>query len=254
MIDKIYARKILEHFCSMPIDSSEQVLNEFAKLPGAISCFDGGKNNFVYVPGIRKDRVVLVAHADTVWDSEYTNRDNVSRLFENKQNSFGIDDDIYVGTNPSFGIGADDRAGCAILWLLKDIGHSLLITDGEEDRQKGSNHLKTNYPELLDEVNNHSYIIQFDRRGATDYKFYNLPVSERFKTFVQTKTGYYDAGSTARTDIVALCQKICGVNLSIGYYDEHTPAETLNFLEWHKTLNIAYELLQEEQQQFLLEY
>ena len=30
------------------------------------------------------------------------------------------------------GIGADDRAGCAILWLLKDSGHSLLVTNGEE--------------------------------------------------------------------------------------------------------------------------
>lgn len=129
------AREVLEHFCSFPLDSSIEVLKEFAKLPGAISCFDEEKKNFVYIPGERSDRVLLVAHADTVWDNEYTNFEKISQSIIRKRNT-------YIGTNEEYGIGADDRAGCAILWMLKDSGHSLLVTDGEEHGQIGANHIR----------------------------------------------------------------------------------------------------------------
>ncbi len=220
---------------------------EFAKLPGAVSCFDGGKRNFVYVPGTRKDRVVLVAHADTVWDSGY----NQGEIYTQ---SLTFENGVYSGTNSDCGIGADDRAGCAILWLLKDSGHSLLIADGEEHGQIGSNHIRSAYPDLFDEINDHSYIIQFDRRGSSDYKFYNLPVSDEFRDFIETKTGYSDAGRAARTDIVTLCGKICGVNLSIGYYDEHTAYERLVFSEWLHTLNVVNDFLKKDQKRYPLMY
>lgn len=70
-----------------------------------------GEDSFVYVPGKREDRVVLIAHADTVYNS------GQEIIFE---------EGIYRSGTPYCGIGADDRAGCAILYLLKDFGHSLL--------------------------------------------------------------------------------------------------------------------------------
>jgi hypothetical protein len=239
------AKKVLEHFCSFPLTSSIDVLNEFAKLPEAIPCFHGNKNNFVYIPGTRADRVILVAHADTVWDSEYgSDGDIVQKLKFEKG--------IYSGTNTCYGIGADDRAGCAMLWLLKDSGHSLLVTDGEERGQFAANYIRSTIPELFEEINNHCYAIQFDRRGRNDYKTYNLPISQEFIDFIKGKTKYIDAGRNARTDIVALCDKICGVNLSIGYYNEHSASEILVFKEWLHTLNMVSELLKEEQKQYPL--
>ncbi len=248
-MNKEVAERVLEKFCSYPICSSEDVLKEFATLAGAQTCFDGGKNNFVYVPGTREDRVLLVAHADTVWDIFY-DRGYFRQTLKKTVSSEGT---VYEGTNPACGIGADDRAGCAILWLLRESGHSLLVTDGEERGQIASHYIHDHVPALFDELNSHAYMIQFDRRGSNDYKVYNLPVSREFIDFVEKKTDYRDAGRTARTDIVALCRDVCGVNLSIGYYDEHTPAEKLVFDEWYHTLTLAERLLSEKQERYPLE-
>ena len=70
-MDKESAKRVLEEFCSFPISSADEVLYKFKNLPRAISRFDGDKRNFVYIPGTREDRVLLVAHADTVWDPFY---------------------------------------------------------------------------------------------------------------------------------------------------------------------------------------
>ena len=87
-----------------------QVFESFANINGAF--YDGrGKRQFVYIPGTRKDRVLLVAHADTVWDDH------------NIANKIGFTHGIYFSENrgngnPRRGIGADDRAGCCIVWAV----------------------------------------------------------------------------------------------------------------------------------------
>ncbi|MBO4982980.1 MAG: hypothetical protein J6D23_02890 [Clostridia bacterium] len=238
------AKNTLQRFCSFPIGSSREVMEEFSALNGAVSVFDGDHKNFVYVPGTRQDRALLVAHADTVWDKGYHGLDFAQELIE--------ENGVFKSKSSKCGIGADDRAGCAILWLLKDMGHSLLVVDGEEHGQIGSNHIKNEYPELFNELNSHSYIMQFDRRENKNYKCYKLPVSQEFIEFVEKETGYYNAGSSAFTDIVTLCRDICGVNLSIGYYLEHSELEHIVFEEWLGTLEIAEAILKKEQQKFPL--
>ena len=55
--------KLLYDFLNIPLDSGDEIFERFATLPGAISGV--GKNpleRYVYIPGTRKDRVVLVAH------------------------------------------------------------------------------------------------------------------------------------------------------------------------------------------------
>ena len=244
-MDRNIAKEALEKFCSFDITSAKEILDEFASLPGAIVHCDGGKDNFVYVPGTREDRVLLVAHADTVWDSLYGNGRGYMQSLTEK-------DGVYRGANDECGIGADDRAGCAILWLLRNSGHSLLVVDGEEYGQIGSHHVRERYPALFDELNGHSYMLQFDRRENANYKVYSLPVTKEFIRFVESGTGYYNAGIYSRTDIVVLCRDICGVNLSIGYYNEHSAEESLVFEEWYSTLTIAERLLAEKQRRFPL--
>ena len=246
MIDKEYARDVLEDFLSFPLESSVEILERFSSLPNAIYHNDTEKRNFVYVPGNRQDRVLLIAHCDTVWDKEYFNCGTINQAIK-------CENGTYCGVKENFGIGADDRAGCAILWLLKDSGHSLLITDGEEYGRIGSFHIKEKYPEIFDELNKHSYMIQFDRRNSRDYKCYKIPVTNDFKSFIEKELGFVDAGTTAFTDIVTLCNKICGVNLSVGYYNEHSSSEALVFDEWYHTLNIAEAMLSKKQKAFLLQ-
>ena len=244
-MDKKIARAVLEKFCSFPITSSEEVLKTFASLPHAVAHLDGEKNNFVYLPGSREDRVVLLAHADTVWDAYY--------FPYICQQSLKREKNVYYGADSHYGIGADDRAGCAILWLLKESGHSLLVVDGEEHGRIGSNYLRVKYPEIFNELNSHAYMIQFDRREHKNYKVYNLPVSDEFLAFIEENTGFKNAGKLSFTDIVTLCRDICGVNLSIGYYNEHTPCEKLNFDEWYETFEIAQKLLAKKQKRYPLE-
>ena len=129
---------ILEKFLNFDLDSADQVLQEFATLENAqffpeINCSD----SFVYIPGSRKDRVLLVAHADTFFHDFHGPHEII------------LDGDIYRSMEDSVGIGADDRAGCAILYLLKDSGHSLLITNGEEIGCKAAHSIKNFHKELL---------------------------------------------------------------------------------------------------------
>ena len=245
-MDKSTAQHTLELFCSLPIGSSEDVFRLFATLPRAEYHFDGEFRNFVYVPGTREDRVLLAAHADTVWHYGYNGEEYTQTL---KKETFD-GKTVYLGANGTAGIGADDRAGCAILWLLRNSGHSLLLLDGEEQGQIGAHHIRDNYPALFDELNRHAYAIQFDRRNATDYKVYNLPVTKKFTKFIQAATGYTDAGKLSRTDIVVLCRDVCGVNLSVGYHEEHSSEEYLVFEEWFHTLCVAEKLLTPPQERY----
>ena len=245
-LDKEYCRTVLEKFLSYPLTSTNNLLDEFIKLPNAIYKLDGGKKNFVYIPGTRKDRVVLVAHADTVWDSYYYEDELCENILSYKKGK-------YFNLSKKYGLGADDRAGCAILWILKDMGHSLLILDGEEHGQIGANHLKKEYPDIFNEINNHNHIIQFDRRGNKDYKTYDIPVSNEYIKFIKKNTKYRCPGNNSRTDIVVLCEKVCGVNLSVGYYNEHYSSEYLVFKDWYKTLKLSYKMLSKQQDKFIIE-
>lgn len=238
-------QKVLEDFLDFPIASSYEIIKLFSKEPEAVVHSEGDKRGFVYFSGKRRDRVLLVAHADTVWDKEYMPDQDFKQ-------SIRFNNGFYEGENAECGIGADDRAGCAILYLLLTSGHSVLILDGEEHGQKGAHYLKDCYPDLYAELNEHQYMIQLDRRNAGEYKCYNIPVSEEFREFIEAEFSYVDAGVDARTDIVVLCDKICGVNLSIGYYNEHKPQEKLCYEEWLHTYEVLEAVLKKKQKQYLL--
>ena len=234
MIDE--DERILERFLSLPISSTEEVFSVFRSLPGVIESHGVGKQGYLYVPGTCHDRCVLVAHADTFFDNEYKDGADYSNVPI-------LEDGIYRGKSEEASIGADDRCGCAILWLLRKTGHSLLLLDGEEHGQIGAHYLRETNPELFDEINDHSFIIQFDRRGSCDYRCYDLPVLKEFKSYIEKETSFSLAEGKGRTDIIVLCRDICGVNLSVGYYNEHKPTERVVVEEWQNTLNIVRDMV-----------
>jgi len=227
---------VLLEFLSMPINSDEQVFEKFKSLNGLMRKGNERFEQFLYVKGTRKNKVLLVAHADTYWDKKWSDHGD----FINAKSEYEREDDIIRSISDSYGIGADDRAGCAILWLLKDLGHSLLITTGEEHGQIASNWIM-NSPEnndIRDEIQNeHQFVIQLDRRNGTDYKCYNVG-SDKFREYVNDMTKYTEPDRSSRTDIVILCDKITGVNLSIGYCNEHKKTEYINIREWLHTYDM----------------
>ncbi len=117
-------------------------------------------------------------------------------------------------------LGADDRAGCAIIWLLRGLGHGILITHGEEKGSLSVEEMARTTPELLAELNSrYQFMVQIDRRNRADFKCYDVGTDE-FRSYVAEMTGFQEPDQRSSTDIRHLAQDICGVNLSCGYQHE----------------------------------
>ncbi|MBI3695914.1 MAG: hypothetical protein HY238_13870 [Acidobacteria bacterium] len=204
------------------------VFERFLSVAGEGSLTRGeGDTRFLYIPGNRPDRVLLLAHADTKWDAVPAYPAPVR-----------TEQGIYSSCTADLGIGADDRAGCAMLWELRALGHSLLVTRGEEKGCLASHWIADENPDVLAELNSHQFMVQFDRQNATDFKCYDVGTDE-FRAYVQAQTGFREPDRERGTDIKVLAKQICGVNLSVGFYAEHTPAERLVFAEWEHSLRVA---------------
>lgn len=221
---------VLRDFLSLP-HRAEAVLDRFASLPHAVGEKHLEKEGFVYIPGTRENGVLLVAHADTVGEEDL---------------AVELAEDEGIIRNRRGILGADDRAGCAMLWLLRNTGHGLLVTDGEEYGSVGSRFLKKAFPDRFDEINSrYRFMIQIDRCGSADFKCYQVGTPE-FRRYILEKTHFSEPDRMRSTDIVHLCRDICGVNLSCGYYREHTAAEYLVKAEWRNTLELLRNWLSEE--------
>ena len=221
-------KEVLLVFLSMDLCRGDMVFDKFMTLGGIEHRGAEKWQRFWFLPPTREDAVIFVAHADTV--------------FRRCTHDFIEKDGFLYSTTPKFGLGADDRAGCAMLWLMKDSGHGLLLTDGEERGSIGAKYLMSEHPDIADAVNRASFLVELDRQGNHDFKCYSIPVTEEFKRFIAESTGYDDAGNTRGTDITSLCRDICGVNLSVGYYDEHTENERLCLKDWEHTLAVIRKL------------
>jgi len=218
---------VLLEFLHMPLGSTKEIFTKFAGMDGAIHR-GTGKRQFVYRPGMRKDRVLLVAHADTVFDKDEPRE---------------IVHEEGVIRNQLGGLGADDRAGCAILWQLRDLGHSLIVTDGEESGGEGSRWLRDANQDIFDEINNrHQFVLEFDRRNGRDFKCYRVGTPE-FRKYIREMTNYKEPDLSSFTDICLLCGKVPGANLSIGFRNEHSNLECLVVSEWQHTLDLCRQWL-----------
>ena len=101
---------------------------------------------------------------------------------------------------------------------------------------------KTKY---IKDLKNMHYIIQVDRRGSEDIVFYD-DENEEFHNYVAEITGYKEAIGTC-SDISNLCPQcgIAGVNISCGYYNEHSMSEYVVIEEMENTYEKVKELTKE---------
>ena len=231
-------------FLNAPLDSGDEIFNRFGALEGAvIGKGDAPLERYVYIPGSRKDRVVLVSHIDTIWDRAYDKCFSGERSVEFK-------DGMFCSTNPDCGIGADDRAGCAMLWEFLDCGHSILITDGEEKGKHGAKYLKKSNQKLFRELNKHCYMIELDWKGTNECLFNQVDNTGKFKSYIENRLGFIDSKMNGGTDLQILCRDVCGVNLGVGYYRWHTNRECLVLSEWENTYAKVKEFLAEPQKRY----
>ena len=164
-----------------------------------------------YIIAIGDIPIALVAHMDTVFKFP------VSDLYYDQKKG--------VLWSPE-GLGADDRAGIfAIIKILQDgLRPSVILTTGEEDGGVGACAICERYPDCP--IPGLKYMIQLDRHGTTDCVFYDCYCPE-FVDYVES-FGFCERWGSF-TDISFLMPEwqIVGVNLSVGYEDEHSKQEIL---------------------------
>lgn len=171
--------------------------------------------------------VMLVAHLDTVFETPPS-----LILYDQRQ---------HLMWSPQ-GLGADDRAGVFSILKILSKGYlpSVCFTTDEEIGNYGSSI-------LIDEIKSSpipslKYIIQLDRQGQNDCVFYQCN-NRNFTEYVES-FGFITAPGSY-TDISNICPtwKIAGVNLSIGYYNEHSTKEILNTYYMYMTINKVFKML-----------
>lgn len=155
----------------------------------------------------------LVAHMDTVFEESITKYGR-DVFYDEKHN-------VMFAPN---GGGFDDKAGVyAIINIIRSgLRPHVIFTTDEEIGAAGARALaKIDCP-----FTDLKYLIQLDRRGSNDCVFYDCD-NKDFTDYVENFGFEWNFGSFS--DISELCPawEIAGVNLSVGYRDEHTTAEIL---------------------------
>ena len=139
------------------------------------------------------------------------------------------------------GLGADDRAGVySIVQLIKrGLRPTVIFTTDEETGGVGALSLIKDFPDGIDGL---KYIIELDRRGCVDCVFYDCN-NKVFEDYVED-FGFVKAFGTF-SDISIICPSwgVAGVNLSIGYVDEHSYSELLYVGNMLATINKVEKML-----------
>lgn len=172
--------------------------------------------------------VALVAHLDTIFsqppDEDY--------IFYDKE--------ANVIWSPEGGCG-DDRLGVfGILKLIhKGYRPTVIFTTGEEAGGIGASSLILDFPQAPENL---KYIIELDRQGIDDCVFYrcnNFDFIKHIESFGFKK----DWGSFSDISIICPTWGIAGVNLSIGYLNEHSYSETVWISAFDKTIKRVSKIL-----------
>lgn len=160
--------------------------------------------DFVYAIGTVP--ICLVAHLDTV-------HKELPQVFVEEADRI---------SSPQ-GIGGDDRCGVyAILQIIKKHNCSVLFCCDEEIGGLGAMAFAQSSLAKQAEFN---YIVELDRKGKTDAVFYDCD-NPQFTDFI-TETGAWREDFGTYTDISEVAPEVgcAAVNLSCGYYNQHTPKE-----------------------------
>lgn len=189
-----------------------------------------------YIYAVGDIPIALVAHLDTVSDTyegetfKYGGKDypkprkNATLYYDQWKE--------VIASNENAGF--DDRAGVYAIIKLINAGlrPSVILTTDEEIGGIGAKKFVSDFKEPLSELN---YIIQLDRRGVNDCVFYDLNHPE-FEKYIESYGFRTNIGSFSDISTICPAWKVAGVNLSIGYEEEHTEKEILIVGAWLATI------------------
>lgn len=197
------------------------------------------KLEYTYVEG--DIPIMLVAHCDTVC---------VAPVTEICATAWDNDKQAGLTNKEQAPLGADDRAGIFIILKIIADGYRpyILFTTDEEIGGVGAMAAADNIfsPDI-------KFILELDRQGANDAAMYECG-NEKFIEML--KSYGFEPVSGTFSDICFFAPEwdIAATNLSVGYYHEHTPWETLYVRELETTLKRVEQMLDDAEKYEYFDY
>lgn len=190
---------------------------------------------YIYIVG--EIPIGLVAHLDTVHSSA------PFQLFRDQEQG--------VIWSPQ-GLGADDRAGIFAIMRLVEQGYrpSIILTTDEESGGGGATAVTIAYPQPKTPLN---FLIEIDRMGEMEAVYYNCD-SESFEEYITSFGFVTNFGTFSDIYILGPAWQIPSVNVSAGYYNEHTPIEYLVEGVLEETIAVVGKILADEPRTFECTY
>lgn len=179
-----------------------------------------------YIVALGDTPIGLVAHMDTV------HRTPVAQLFYDKEQN--------VMWSPQ-GIGADDRAGVYSIIELTTRGlmPTIILTTDEEVGGLGAIALVSDISTPPVPIN---FLIELDRQGRNDSVYYDCD-NRLFEKYINHYGFVSDWGSFSDISYIAPAWGIAAVNLSVGYFNEHSVKEYLNVGYMYETIDKVENIL-----------
>lgn len=231
---------LIDHESNDEHDMISFILNYCYKIPHLIFSIDKERNLFITKNTTNPENYAcVVAHMDTIHN--FTS----ARELIIKNNIITA---RYIKSGTQCGLNADDCNGILVaLQLLETLPNlKVCFTTQEEIGGVGAYEAANNIEFFL----NVRYLIQADRRGNKDLITHTNGIdsaSEKFVEDIQSLMEKYNYSESIGTftDIGVLASKllISGVNVSCGYYNEHTFKECCNINELNNCLNFIYEII-----------
>lgn len=218
--------KDLQFFCFCTVKKLANILYKWMQNQGYN--VEVGKNYLYFEQEGKYKDILLTAHIDTVQDKKGAGEIYV----EYKNNKHYL-------WSPK-GIGGDDRCGILAIKRLIEKGYkpSVLICDKEETGGDGSEEFCRKYKGKT----NYKCILELDRQGSNDLVFYDEDNS-KWKKWLEKITGWKEANGTF-SDICNLYDLgSASVNLSVGYYHQHTKDEYIVLEELENSILVVEKII-----------
>jgi hypothetical protein len=159
--------KIVKGFLEFQQFTSSEMIDRFLSLENLICCAnpDNKEEKFLYRQGTAENEVLLVGYTDNALK-------NSDEFFAQKP---------IEKHNTCIGEGIDNKAGCAMLWTLRNFGYSFLVFNGSD----GLNYLHKNQ-DLVNRIIEYRFIIQLNKNGNLDFESIKQSTSEFKKLIINS--------------------------------------------------------------------
>lgn len=174
-----------------------------------------GKESWLVVPPNSKSKICLVAHIDRIFDNPHQKKKVIPKKHGEKKE-----------LHSPHGISGDDRCGVyGLLHIYRTLPADkrpyILFTDKEEKGLFGAKEAVNVFDAQLKDID---FFIELDRQGSKDMVFYNNEPKE-FEQHIGKHGFEKSIGTTSDIKILGKHFNKKSVNVSVGYYGQHTKNE-----------------------------